>query len=392
MRRLGRLHAELVDEALPVPLDGETGEILLRELLYARDAPAHEGRPARYGALVLEDTGGRVEETARRRLSELAAEVVPLDGYDLDAARRFADGRSSFLVRGTRTAALACFPHSVEYEAALVELERSTGGIVVQRRADGSLRLCTSDGVIVWVGHRWRFTPNSARFADVIAHLVPQADRGVLVGLLDLCVHWLSAGRVGATLVWYLVEGSARVGASPAGLDVSRAIQAPPLSVLERTHRPALLSALAQLDRAVLVQPTGRLTHLNVGLVPSPAAVTTVPAIRGTRHTSARRFSFDEPRAVVAVVSQDGGVTVFSDGAPIELARTVPTGCSAIDDHQRGSVESVTQCPGCERAILVEDIGPAAGGSGTVTCPVCASPISAAGGGVRAAGVRKVLG
>ena len=286
-------------------------------------------------------------------------------------------------MRDTRTAALACFPHSVEYEAALVELERSTGGIVVQRRVDGSLRLCSSDGVIVWVGHRWRFTPNSARFADVIAHLVPQADRGVLVGLLDLCVHWLSAGRVGATLVWYLVEGSATVGVSLAGLDVSRAIQAPPLSLLERTHRPALLSALAQLDRAVLVQPTGRLTHLNVGLVPSPAAVTTVPAIRGTRHTSARRFSFDEPRAVVAVVSQDGGVTVFSDGAPIELARTVPTGRSALVDHQRPSVESVTQCPGCDRAILVEDTGPATGGSGTVTCPVCASPISAAGGGVR---------
>jgi hypothetical protein len=390
MRRLDRLHAELVDEALPVPLDGETGEILLRELLYARDAPAHENRPARYGALVLDESGG-VDETVRRRLSELAAEVVPLDGYDLDAARRFADGRSSFLVRDTRTAALACFPHSVEYEAALVELERSTGGIVVQRRVDGSLRLCSSDGVIVWVGHRWRFTPNSARFADVIAHLVPQADRNVLVGLLDLCVHWLSAGRVGATLVWYLVEGSARVGTSRAGLDVSRAIQAPPLSLLERTHRPALLSALAQLDRAVLVQPTGRLTHLNVGLVPSPAAVTTVPAIRGTRHTSARRFSFDEPRAVVAVVSQDGGVTVFSDGAPIELARTVPTGRSAIADHQRPSVESVTHCPGCDRAILVEDTGPAAGGSG-ITCPVCASPISATGAGARAAGVRKVLG
>ena len=389
MRRLDRLHAELVDEAVPVPLDGETGEILLREVLYARDAPAHEGRPARYGALVLEESGGGADETARRRLSKLAAEIVPLDGYDLDAARRFADGRSSFLVRDARTAALACFPHSVEYEAALVELERSTGGIVVQRRVDGSLRLCSSDGVIVWVGHRWRFTPNSARFADVIAHLVPQADRDVLVGLLDLCVHWLSAGRVGATLVWYLVEGSATVGASLAGLDVSRAIQTPPLSLLERTHRPALLSALAQLDRAVLVQPTGRLTHLNVGLVPSPAAVTTVPAIRGTRHTSARRFSFDEPRAVVAVVSQDGGVTVFSDGAPIELARTVPTGRS---DHQRPSVESVMQCPGCDRAILIEDTGAAIGGSGTVTCPVCASPISAAGVGARAAGVRKFLG
>ena len=72
--------------------------------------------------------------------------VVPLEGYDLDAARRFADGRSAFLVRDTRTAALACFPHSVEYEAALVELTRdpapevrAAAEDVLRRKDDGPI-------------------------------------------------------------------------------------------------------------------------------------------------------------------------------------------------------------------------------------------------------------
>ncbi|MBI5088504.1 MAG: DNA integrity scanning protein DisA nucleotide-binding domain protein [Actinobacteria bacterium] len=37
----------------------------------------------------------------------------------------------------------------------------------------------------------------------------------------------------------------------------------------------------------------------------------------GTRHASARRFSFDEPDTVVFVVSEDGPLTVYSSGEPI---------------------------------------------------------------------------
>ena len=41
----------------------------------------------------------------------------------------------------------------------------------------------------------------------------------------------------------------------------------------------------------------------------------------GTRHTSARCYSYDEPRTLVITVSEDGPVTVFSHGAKlVELA------------------------------------------------------------------------
>jgi len=57
------------------------------------------------------------------------------------------------------------------------------------------------------------------------------------------------------------------------------------------------------------------LRQLGARLVPSSAAEETVEALRGTRHTSARRYSHDDPLATVIAVSDDGPITVFRNGA-----------------------------------------------------------------------------
>ena len=49
-------------------------------------------------------------------------------------------------------------------------------------------------------------------------------------------------------------------------------------------------------------------------LVPSPEAESEVDGLRGMRHTSGRRYSFDDPGATVVVVSEDGPVTVLRAG------------------------------------------------------------------------------
>lgn len=56
-------------------------------------------------------------------------------------------------------------------------------------------------------------------------------------------------------------------------------------------------------------------------LVPSAEAETQVEGYRGMRHTSARRYSYDDPNATVIVVSEDGPVTVLRNG---ELLGTSP--------------------------------------------------------------------
>ena len=75
-------------------------------------------------------------------------------------------------------------------------------------------------------------------------------------------------------------------------------------------------------DIIAVMQKAGRdfnspdimLGEIGVRLVPSVAAEAGVGGYRGTRHTSARRYSFDDPKATVIVVSEDGPVTVVRGG------------------------------------------------------------------------------
>jgi len=65
---------------------------------------------------------------------------------------------------------------------------------------------------------------------------------------------------------------------------------------------------------APLFDDQGVLRQLGVRLVPSDAAEGAVEAFGGTRHTSARRYSFDDPRSTVIAVSEDGPVSVMRNG------------------------------------------------------------------------------
>ena len=67
-------------------------------------------------------------------------------------------------------------------------------------------------------------------------------------------------------------------------------------------------------ERWALFDDTGVLTQIGVRLVPSARAELEVSGLRGTRHTSARRYSYDDPTATVITISEDGPVTVFRGG------------------------------------------------------------------------------
>jgi DNA integrity scanning protein DisA with diadenylate cyclase activity len=60
--------------------------------------------------------------------------------------------------------------------------------------------------------------------------------------------------------------------------------------------------------------PDGVLRRLGVRLVPSRGSESAVAALGGTRHTSGLRYSYDDPSAIVIVVSEDGPVSVLRNG------------------------------------------------------------------------------
>ncbi len=307
-RRVERLRLELDDEGIWLPSDAELVEMLLAELEYARHPHAHEGVAPRYGALL----SARAPATADIGTLDL----IDVGDVPIDVVRRLADGRSSFVVRTVgRPSKLVSFDRTREYESSAVHLALGTGAVVVQRLGLGWVRLTTPDGVATWDGIHWARKPLSVRIAEQAAPNVPHADPVVLSNLLELCIHWLGAGRVGASLVW-------RTDGDPHDLDhlgMAASVQIPTLDIRKRSHFAPLLNALAQYDRATLVDPDGRISTVGVHLRSSEAVRAEISPFRGTRHTAALRFSAGEPSAIVFVVSSSGSLTVFRAGERIDL-------------------------------------------------------------------------
>lgn len=304
-RPADRLRSELTDDGVDIDADGPLRSLILEELAYARRPPQFERRTPLYGAMIVPDDRSLISA------GELV-ELVPVDDRPLDVARRFADGRSTFLaVQPSGQRMLAFFRRSVQYEADLVEIQNDTGAYIVQRTPVHEVtRLFTATSAVEWSGYRWATRLNARAQHARLQPLLPDVAPAVLEGLLELALHWLSPGRVGATLVV-----PDRDDAS--GLDMAHATALPPLSATARHHFPALFVALMQTDLAAIVAPDGTVGHMGVGLHASAAANQAVGTSRGMRHRSAARYTYDHPGALAVVVSEDGPVTVFHRGRPL---------------------------------------------------------------------------
>ncbi len=311
-RRLRRLHEELIDERVPIDLAGPVGEALLEELDYARRPHTHEGMSPRFGALIVPP--GRLQSGALG----FPARVEPTDGTSLDAVRLLADGRSTFVARGDGSDALVCFDRTIEHESTAVQVAAGAGITLVQRLPSGWVRIFAPHAVVAWDGARWWTKPLAADLVTAVGAVRPQLHSPVLAGLAEFCVHWLSAARVGALVVWQLDD-------APLGhLGVGAEVAIPPLEMTCREHYPAALNILAQSDRAAIVAPDGRLRRIGVALRQGEEAQSAIGPYRGTRHTSARRFSYSEPSALVFAVSSSGPVTVLHGGEIISVTARMP--------------------------------------------------------------------
>ena len=305
--------AEELDEA-GIKLDDDPDivrELLLDELDYARRIPMFEGRRPLYGSFSM-PPGTSITSAGG------IADLVPLDGLPREMARTFSDGRSAFVVnRYEEHALLACFGRPVQYEAELVHLQEVTGARIVQRTLMlGQVRLFSDGRVVSWDGQTWSDRPTAAALVARLRQWAPDLDPDVAHGLLDLVVHWLSPARIGATIVVH------EQGFQWASMDVATKFHAPALSIKNRQHFPALFASLQQHDLATLVTADGTVEYLGVGLRSSVEAERNVDSNRGMRHRSAQRFSYDHPSTTIAVVSDNGPVTIFRGGIALSLTST----------------------------------------------------------------------
>jgi hypothetical protein len=98
-----------------------------------------------------------------------------------------------------------------------------------------------------------------------------------------------------------------------------------------------------------------------------------VPATRGARHTSARRFTFDVPQALVVVVSEAGQVTLFSGGAVAAHISASSAEAESTTSPADAPPSSEVRCERCATWVLVERR--AEGTGGPPACPTCEAPL-----------------
>jgi DNA integrity scanning protein DisA with diadenylate cyclase activity len=192
-------------------------------------------------------------------------------------------------------------------ERDLVLIAATLDATIVQRHPSGAVRVVGSSGVFRWEGFDWHHEPPVRSWSDAVLRRATGADPLVLEALLEFAVHDLGARNVGALLVY-------RERDKPAGVVEKRLPTPPPLRITQPAHLAPIRHALAQVDGAAVFAVDGTLRQLGARLVPSTDAEAEVAPLKGTRHTSGRRYSYDEPDAVVIAVSEDGPVSVLRRG------------------------------------------------------------------------------
>jgi hypothetical protein len=303
--RLWRLAEELEEIGLPKGGSEPFHEMLLEEIDFVLRPTVHEGRIASSGT-ILEPAADPDQWSTGTQLDIARAPVVH---QPLSASRRFADGLSSWLVRRTDGKdEWVVFDRPAGSERDLVVLSAALDATIVQRHPSGAVRVVGSFGVLRWVELAWHYEPPVSSWIDNVTAPPFVGERDVLEAMLEFAVHDLGSWGIGSLLVY-------RPGPEPGPAVEERLPTPPPLRIRTASNLAPLRHALAQVDGAAVFDADGVLRQLGVRLVPSATAEDVVDALGGTRHTSGRRYSFDDPSATVVAVSADGPVSVLRNGA-----------------------------------------------------------------------------
>ena len=219
-----------------------------RRAVYARNPPVHERRRPSYGCVVLPvrdlPTGGPE-----------GVDIVELvDEGAHESARELADGLRTFVVRASQGGAALAYMSAAD--DTLVHQATDINAWIVQRHPNGIVRVFGRERLFVFDNDEWAVKPYGHTRWLQLAHAIGADAAQLTVGmaLLDLCLHVLSARRIGATFVW-MVRGGGE--ALDAHLQKQARQIAAPLNVRDAQLFEPLVTLLASVDGACIIDEAG---------------------------------------------------------------------------------------------------------------------------------------
>jgi len=274
------------------------------ELARCFEPVIHEQDIRPYGAIVARESPN---------LDQLGR-LLPTDGLRDEVIHSLADGRQTLtvVVKGHRPL-LLLLTEPIDTEQDFASHAVWVDGVIVVNDSHGVVRIVTDSSITVVQGRRWTTKDLVYEAAEDIMQIVPAADTRVIRKLLELTHHRISPERIGATVLYRIGDPGSTVKGRDAGIGLGNV----GISVLNDAEHSVFVHLARYHDGALLVGRDGRLEAVNVIMRPSSASERAVPAMKGTRHTSAARHSYDCPDVLAFVVSTDGPVTVFSGGLRI---------------------------------------------------------------------------
>ncbi|MGD0394344.1 MAG: diadenylate cyclase [Acidimicrobiales bacterium] len=310
-RRLQRLAEELEESGLQLKGSDAFRTMLVEEIDHALRPPVHERRIVSSGTILDPMSDPASWSTG----TQLDISRQPLDHQPLPAARRFADGLSSWLLRRSDgKAEWVILDRPAGSERDLVVLANALEATIIQRHPAGSVRVAGRFGVLRWDGLSWHHEPPVASWIDTVTDSAVHGDFEVLSAMLEFAVHDLGSLSIGSLLIY-------RPDSDPGPPVEERLPTPPPLQIRRASHLAPLRHALAQIDGAAVFDADGVLRQLGVRLIPSIASEAVVEPFGGTRHTSGLRYSHDDPLATVVAVSEDGPVSLLRNGTVLGRSR-----------------------------------------------------------------------
>lgn len=315
-RQLARLVDEVAEAGLDLSAETTTNAYVLNAIDYALRPDVHEKRIPSFGAMIAptkpEHTWG--EKTGLEW--DVRRPIVHAPDLAMGGAHYYADGLATWvLLEPEGEHAAIVLDRAAGSERDLVVMGKATGATIVQRHPAGLVRIVGSHGVLRWDGMRWHHEPPIWSWIDTITGF--PGDGQVMTVMMAFALHDLGARGIGATLIY-------RPDESPQGSWESRLAAPPKLRITHPPDLAPLRHALAQIDGATIFDSEGTIQELGVRLIPSYDAESSVDDLKGMRHTSARQYSFDDPKATVIVVSEDGPVTVLRGGDLIGASPSDP--------------------------------------------------------------------